>query len=117
MTTPRFGFVVEYVSDIEGARRFYEDVVGLQVQREHPTFVQFDKFAIASDEALSGGEPEVYWLVDDAETSFQQISPRAEVLRPLQEMPFGKVFSIKDPAGHPLFMLQLSQNRPSTATV
>jgi len=30
---PRFGFVVEYVTDIEAAKRFYLDVMGLEVER------------------------------------------------------------------------------------
>jgi catechol 2,3-dioxygenase-like lactoylglutathione lyase family enzyme len=73
----RFGFAIEYVTDIEAARRFYVDVLGLEVQRVHPTFVQFDHFAIASDESLSGtNETELYWLVDDAEAAFAEMSAR-----------------------------------------
>jgi catechol 2,3-dioxygenase-like lactoylglutathione lyase family enzyme len=111
---PRFGFVVEYVTDIEAAKRFYVDVLGLEVERYHPTFVQFNSFAIASDESLGGrGEPELYWLVDDAEAAFRDLSWEAEVSLPLQQMPFGKVFAIKDPAGRPRYLLELAQDRPS----
>lgn len=39
--TTRFGFALEYVSDIDAVKRFYVDVLGLEVDREHPTFVQF----------------------------------------------------------------------------
>ena len=68
---PEFGFILEYVSDIEAAKRFYVEVLGLEVERYHPVFVQFKHFAIASDESMSGGrESEVYWLVDDAEEAF-----------------------------------------------
>ena len=57
---PRFGFALEYVTDIEASKRYYVDVLGLAVQRYHPTFVQFDHFAIASDESMSGTrEPEL----------------------------------------------------------
>ncbi len=52
--TPKFGFILEYVSDIETAKSFYTDVLGFKVERYHPTFVQFEHFAIASDESLSG---------------------------------------------------------------
>ncbi len=111
---PQFGFVLEYVTDIEAAKRFYVEVVGLEVERYHPVFVQFHNFAIASDESLSGTrEPEVYWLVEDAEAAFKALSPKAEVTMPLTQKPFGKVFSIKDPAGRPLFLIQLAQDRPS----
>ena len=111
---PRFGFVVEYVKDIDAARRFYVDVLGLEVERTHPTFVQFDRFAIASDKPLGGGdEPELYWLVDDADAAFRQLSQKAEISVPLKEMPFGRVFAIKDPDGRNRYLLELARNRPS----
>ncbi len=114
--TPRFGFVLEYVTDIEAAKDFYVDVLGLKVERVAPVFVQFGNFAIASDESLTGTrEPEVYWLVDDAQAAYDEVSPKAEVIIPLKQMPFGKVFGIKDPAGRPLFLIELAQNRPSQA--
>ena len=87
-----------YVTDIEAARRFYVEVLGLEVERYHPVFVQFNNFAIASDASLSGNrDPEVYWLVDDAEAAFNDPSQKAEVSLTLKQMPFGKVFAIKDP--------------------
>ncbi len=111
---PQFGFILEYVSDIEATKKFYTDVLGLEVQRYHPTYVQFEHFAIASDESMSGTrEREVYWLVDDAEAAFKDLSSKAEVIVPLKEMPFGKVFGIKDSSGQPMYLLQFSQNRPS----
>ena len=111
---PAFGFVVQYVKDIAAARRFYEGVMGLQVQRSHPSFVQFDKFAIASDEPMAGrGEPELYWLVDDAEAAFAALSKRAEVTLPLKQQPFGTVFGIRDPDGQSRYLLELAKNRPS----
>jgi catechol 2,3-dioxygenase-like lactoylglutathione lyase family enzyme len=113
---PEFGFVIEYVSDIDAARRFYEDVLGLQVQRVAPTFVQFPHFAIAGDESMSGtNEEEVYWLVESAEAAFAEFSKQAEVAMPLRELPFGKVFGIKDPDGTPRYVLELAANRPSQA--
>jgi predicted enzyme related to lactoylglutathione lyase len=111
---PKFGFVLEYVTDIEAARRFYVDVLGLEVERYHPTYVQFSNFAIASDASMSGTrEPEVYWLVDDAEAAYRELSGQAEVVVPLKQMPFGRVFGIKDPAGQPLYLLEFARDRPS----
>ena len=96
--------------------RFYEDVLGLTVERYHPTYVQFEHFAIASDESLTGtNEPELYWLVDDAQQAFAEFSQKGEVSQPLQEKPFGKFFAVKDPAGRPRFVLELARNRPSQA--
>ncbi len=113
---PKFGFVLEYVTDIEAAKRFYTDVLGLEVERTHPTYVQFEHFAIASDESMSGArDPEVYWLIDDAEAAFKELSQTAKIILPLKQMPFGKVIGIKDPAGQPLYLLEFAQTRPSQA--
>jgi catechol 2,3-dioxygenase-like lactoylglutathione lyase family enzyme len=117
--SPRFGFIVAYVPDVEAAKRFYVEVLGLAVDREHPTFVQFKDaagsfFAVASDESLGGrGEPELYWLVEDAEAAYRELSRVAEVSLPLQQRPFGKVFGLKDPAGQPRYLLELARDRPS----
>jgi predicted enzyme related to lactoylglutathione lyase len=116
-TNAKFGFVLEYVTDIEAAKRFYVDVLGLEVRRYHPTYIQFDNFAIATDQSLSGTrDPEVYWLVDDAEATFNEYSQKAEVVVPLKHMPFGTVFGIKDPAGQLLFVLEFAKDRPSQPT-
>ncbi len=118
-TKPRFGFALEYVPDVEAVKRFYVEVLGLEVEREAPTFVQFkdqagDYFAIASDESMGArGDLELYWLVDDAEAAFSDLSQKAEVSLPLKQMPFGKVFGIKDPAGQPRYLIELARNRPS----
>lgn len=113
---PKFAFVLYYVDDIEAARRFYVETLGLIVQRQHPTFLQFENFAIASDEAVGGSrEPEVYWVVPDANAAFAELSPRAEIAVPLREMPFGKVFAVKDPTGNSVYLLEWAQRRPSQA--
>jgi catechol 2,3-dioxygenase-like lactoylglutathione lyase family enzyme len=111
---PKFGFVLEYVTDIEAARRFYVDVMGLEVERLSPVFIQFKHFAVASDESLTGArDPEVYWTVEDAQAAFEELSTKAKVIVPLQQKPFGKVFAIQSPAGQPLFLIEFAQNRPS----
>ena len=116
---PRFGFVLEYVSDLAAAKDFYVDVLGLEVERFHPTFVQFKdpsgaNFAIATDESLTGSrERELYWLVDDAEAAFRELSARAEIALPLTAKPFGKVFGVKDPAGEVQFLIEFAATRPS----
>ena len=114
---PRFGFVVEYVEDIEAAKRFYVDVLGLEVERYHPTYVQFGTFAIANDASMTGSrDPELYWLVDDAEEAFRELSRKAEAVAPVKQMPFGKVFSVKEPGGRPRYLLELARERPSRPT-
>ncbi len=114
-----YGFILEYVSDIEASKRFFVDVMGLDVVREAPVFVQFRDqagagFAIASDESLGGGkEREIYWVVDDAESAHRELSTRATVSMSLEQKPFGKVFAIDDPAGQPHYVIQFADSRPS----
>ncbi len=115
-TKPTFGFILEYVTDIEAARRFYVDVLGLEVERYHPTYVQFKNFAIANDSSQSGTrEPEVYWLVDDVQAAYEELSQKTEIILPLKQEAYGTVFGIRDPAGRPLYLLEFAQNRPSQA--
>jgi predicted enzyme related to lactoylglutathione lyase len=115
--TPRFGFAIDYVDDIEASTRFYADVLGLRVERTAPTFVQFEHFAIAGDEPLSGKRQlELYWLVDDAEAAFKDLSQKGTISMPLKQLPFGKVFGIQDPDGRSRFVLELAANRPSQAS-
>lgn len=112
--SPRFGFIVEYVKDIEAAKRFYVDVMGLKILRLHPTYVQFETFAIASDAPMGGEtEQEIFWLVDDAQVAFNDLVSKAEICLPLQQVPFGKVFGIRDQDGRPRYILELAKNRPS----
>jgi predicted enzyme related to lactoylglutathione lyase len=109
-----FAFVLTYVTDIPAARRFYVDVLGLPLQREHATFLQFEGFAVASDESLSGKNvPEVYWEVDDIDGCYAALQDHATVILPLTERPFGRVFAVQDPAGNPCYLVQFATHRPS----
>lgn len=111
---PKFGFIVEYVKNIEASKNFYVEVLGLKVEREHPTFVQFETFAIATDEPMGGeAEQEIYWLVNDADTAFSSLALKAEVCLPIKQVPFGKVFGVRDLDGRPRYILELAKSRPS----
>lgn len=118
-TQPRFGFALEYVPDIEAAKRFYVEVLGLEVEREAPVFVQFKdraggRFAVACDESMTSERGlELYWPVDDLEAASHEVSLKAEICMPLKTLPFGKVLGIKDPAGRSQFLIEFSSNRPS----
>ena len=81
---PKFGFILEYVTDIQAARQFYENVLGLKVERISSAWIQFsDHLAIGSDESLSGSrDPEVYWVVEDADALYQELSSKVEILLP-----------------------------------
>ncbi len=116
-----FGFPLQYVPDVQSAKNFFVDVLGLKVDRDHPTFVQFSdsrgaSYAIASDERMNPSEegvPELWWVVDNAQAAFDEMSSRAEVSMPLRHMPFGTCFGIKDPTGQVHYVLEFAQQRPS----
>src|SRR5690348_15180672 len=117
----RFGFALEYVSDVSQMKRFFVDVLGLEADRDHPTFVQFKaggdtSDAIASDERMDAaqqGVPERWWIVDDARAAFGEMSAKAEVSMPLRQMPFGTCFGVKDPSGQVHYVLEFAASRPS----
>ena len=116
-----FAFALEYVPNIDAATRFFVDVLGLEVDRAAPTFVQFKaangaSYAIASDEPMDGtgnGAPELWWVVENAEAAFSEMSRTAEVSMPLRQMPFGTCFGIKDPTGQVHYLLEFARQRPS----
>jgi len=114
-----FGFALEYTTDIPNTKRFFTDVLGLQVERDHPTFVQFSagngaSYAIASDAPMDKGDaPELWWVVDDAKAAFAEMSANAEVSMPPRQMPFGMCFGIKDPSGQVHYLLEFAADRPS----
>ena len=113
--SPPFGFVIEYVKDVEAARRFYVDVMGLKEERYHPAYVQFEHFAIASDESVSGTKDvEVYWLIDDADAVHAELSQKTEVGE-IRQFPFGRVVTVTSPEGVQRFLLEFAKNRPSQA--
>jgi len=111
----RFGFVVANVKDVVAARHFYENVLGLTVQREAPNFIQFENFAVASDNPDATAPLELYWLVDDIERARDNLTSRGADCTDIDQKPFGSLFSTTDPDGGQRFVLQLAAQRPSTA--
>jgi predicted enzyme related to lactoylglutathione lyase len=119
--TTRFGFVLEYVQDVDEGKSFYTDILGLKVSRESPEFIQFADasgvgWAIASDATMSGeAKPETYWIVEDIAAFDKSLSAKAKITHPLEERPFGQVFGVADPAGERQYLVEFAKERPSTA--
>jgi catechol 2,3-dioxygenase-like lactoylglutathione lyase family enzyme len=123
MSTPqtRFGFALEYVTDVPATRDFLVNTLGLEVDRDHPTFVQFSdghgaSYAIASDERMDptqDGIPELWWIVDDVKSAFEAMSKTAEISMSPRQKPFGTCFGVKDPSGQVHYVLEFAQQRPS----
>src|SRR4051812_9898366 len=97
-TKVHFGFPLEYVTDIDASKRFFVEVLGLYLERDHPTFVQFKddngaRYAIATDAPMERADvPELWWVVEDAHAALTSMSAGAEISMPLREMPFGTCF-------------------------
>ncbi|HEX5479352.1 MAG TPA: VOC family protein [Dehalococcoidia bacterium] len=109
-----FAFALRYVEDIDAARRFYTEVLGMTPERVAPTFVQFGAFALASDERVGAREEtELYWSIDDAAAAHGELSGAGREVTSIREMPFGKVFTVRDAAGLECFLIEFVAERPS----
>ena len=64
-----------------------------------------------------GGEAgeEVFWIVEDAGASFSSLQQMAEICLSMKQVPFGKVFGVRDLDGRPRYILEFAKNRPSQA--
>jgi len=106
-------FVMTHVPDVARARDFYVEKLGFTVEAENPDFVQFRPTEAGAAFALGQeghGDPvELWWYVDDADATHADLAAKGvEIVDPPHDMPFGRVFAIKEPAGATLYMLQLA---------
>lgn len=109
-------FVMLHVSDVQKARAFYTEKLGLEIEGEQPDFVQFKQPAgMGATLAIGKGEeelhgPELWWFVEDAEAFYAKLKGQdVECVSEPHDEPFGRAFAIKDPAGYTLYMLQVGQ--------
>jgi predicted enzyme related to lactoylglutathione lyase len=108
-------FVLVHVPNIGEARAFYSEKLGLKVAGEQPGFVQFAQpggsgaiFALSEvADAKPIADPELWWYVEDADATYAALAKAGVTIagEPKDE-PFGRAFSIKDPAGNTVYMLQ-----------
>ena len=116
MLTNGLQFVLVHVTDLAAARAFYTEKLGLTVAAEQPGFVQFAQpggigawFALSAEDpnARPFSDPELWWYVDDADTACATLKDRGvEIVEQPHDMPFGRVFTLHDPAGATLYMLE-----------
>lgn len=118
MKTPALELVLLHVADIEAARTFYTEKLGLEIDphQSGPDFTLFQRpdGAGASLALSSEGDGQPYtgselWLyVDDVDATHDELMARGvEEASPLVDMPFGRTFSIKDPTGNVIYLLRL----------
>ena len=108
-------FVMLHVPDIEQARAFYTEKLGLFVEDQQPGFVQFKQHAgmgaIFALEEDAGASPyqgvELWWMVDNADATYATlVSNGVENASQPTDEPFGRAFTVKDPAGNRINMFQ-----------
>jgi predicted enzyme related to lactoylglutathione lyase len=108
-------FVMLHVPNIEQARTFYTEKLGFAVEGQQPGFVQFKQyagkgaiFALQEDAGVAPHEGvELWWIVDNADTTYNTlVSREVEIVSQPSDEPFGRAFSIKDPAGNIINMFQ-----------
>jgi catechol 2,3-dioxygenase-like lactoylglutathione lyase family enzyme len=116
--TITFQSSVIFVQDIAASRRFYEDLLGQEVEMDFGPSVEFrDGFALwqvdhafqtiyecAPDttERLGRQNYELHFETADAKAASVGLSEAGvEFVHPLREMPWGKrIFRVRDPDGH-----------------
>ena len=112
-------FVMLHVPNIEQARAFYTEKLGFVVEGQQPSFVQFKQnagmgaiFALQEEAGVSAHQGvELWWLVDNADPTYATlVSNGVEVVSHPTDEPFGRAFTIKDPAGNIINMFQPPSN-------
>ncbi|MGH2515660.1 MAG: VOC family protein [Ktedonobacterales bacterium] len=111
-------FVMLHVRDVAEAREFYTEKLGLTVEVAQPGFVQFARpggqgatFALGQEpDAQPAAGPELWWYVADADATHAELARRGVAIASApKDEPFGRAFSITDPAGNMLYLLQVRQ--------
>ena len=116
MQTNGLQFVLAHVADLATARAFYTEKLGLTVAAEQPQLrpvAQPGGKGAGSPSAspptrATFSDPEFWWYVDDADSACADLTERGvQIAEQPHDLPFGRVFSIHDPAGNTLYMLEL----------
>jgi len=116
--TLTFQASVIFVQDIVASRRFYEELLGQEVEMDHGASISF-KGGLAlwqvehafqtiyertpeSTEQPGRQEHELHFETTDAQaTSVRLLEAGVEPVHPVREMPWGKrIFRVRDPDGH-----------------
>jgi len=112
-------FVMLYVPDIEQARAFYTEKLGFVVEGQQPGFIQFKQnagmsalFALQEQAGVSPHQGvELWWSVDNADATYATLlATGVETVSQPTDEPFGRAFTIKDPAGNSINMFQPPHN-------
>jgi catechol 2,3-dioxygenase-like lactoylglutathione lyase family enzyme len=110
--------VTLYVSNLERAKKFYEETLGLEKKYEYPSYVGFECGGIEiglipkleKRQKIRPLSPPVNFLVDNVERVYTELKQRGvNFTKELHEEPWGgKQATFKDPDGNTLEILQIN---------
>lgn len=104
--------VIIRTPDIEAARRFYAETLGLKVENETPAFLQVQSPGQSSTLGVGVGEPsmegpEIWWRTEDTDALHADLVAKGvRILQEPKDEPFGRSVSFADPAGNRLNAFQ-----------
>ena len=110
--------VTLYVSDLERAKKFYEETLGLEKKYEYSSYIGFEcgGVEIGLNPKLEKGQrasplsPPVNFLVEDVEKLYNELKRKGvKFTKELHEEPWGgKQAPFTDPDGNTLEILQIN---------
>lgn len=119
------GFVILYIRDMDKAKAFYTETLGLPVVEElsGPAFVALRPSGgslLALQDATAArlppknetqpGSVELSFAVDDVDATWQHWKEKGvEIVTDPTDMPFGRYFMARDPEGHYLSAYRFAQ--------
>jgi catechol 2,3-dioxygenase-like lactoylglutathione lyase family enzyme len=115
------GIVIFMARDLERARSFYADTLGLLIIDTEPNFITLSTagdclIGLQSTASLKPGETaepgstELGLEVSDADAAWRELKARGvTTLTDLADMPFGRTFDLRDPDGHLLTIYRPNQ--------
>jgi catechol 2,3-dioxygenase-like lactoylglutathione lyase family enzyme len=106
--------VIVRVPDLEAARAFYGETLGLPIEDETPIFLvvgsadgQGTALGIGVGQPGAASGTEIWWRVDDADAFHAALVARGvRITEQPVDRPFGRAVSFADPAGNILHAYQ-----------
>ncbi len=102
--------IILRTQDLEAARAFYRDVMGMSVETEAPNFLQVHpqdgqgpEFGIGIGEPGDGG-PQLWWRTEDTDALHAALVAKGvRIVQEPKDEPFGRSLIFADPAGNHLY--------------
>lgn len=104
----QLGFIFLEVNDLQAARRFYVETLGMEIEDESPAFLQLARpggagatLGIGIGETSHALPEVVWWVVEDTDAVHAALVARGvRIVSEPADRPFGRICSFADPAGN-----------------